>query len=129
MPDGRTLEAGNVPVRWAQELRCSGPTDARGCGTAEAPVSLNNTAVADTRVPHIFKSIQGPAKREVVNEYTAEFQRELPRGVVASIGYVHRETRQQWGTINTAVALAGWGSPITVTCMARNAADSATSPK
>jgi hypothetical protein len=71
MPDGRTLEANNTPVRWAQEIRCAGPTDPRGCGTAEAPVSLANGAVTDTRVPHIFKSIQGPAKREVVNEFTA----------------------------------------------------------
>jgi hypothetical protein len=71
MPDGRTLEVDNTPVRWASEIRCSGATDPRGCGTAEVPVSLGNTAVADTRVPHIFKSIQGPAKREVPNEFTA----------------------------------------------------------
>jgi hypothetical protein len=61
MPDGRTLEAGNVPVRWASETR----------NATEQPVSLGNGAVSDTRVPHIFKSIQGPAKREVPNEFTA----------------------------------------------------------
>ena len=53
--------------------------------------------------------------RGVVNEYTAEFQRELPQGVVASIGYAHREQRQQWGTRNTAVPIEAWGDPITVT--------------
>jgi hypothetical protein len=62
MPDGRALEADNTPVRWAAEARNP---------TTEAPVSLANGAVTDTRVPHIYKSIQGPAKREVPNEFTA----------------------------------------------------------
>jgi hypothetical protein len=63
MPDGRTLETNNTPVRWAQEQRSPAP--------AEAPVSLGNGAVNDTRVVHIYKAIQGPSKREVVNEFTA----------------------------------------------------------
>ncbi|MGD8730160.1 MAG: hypothetical protein PVF90_10675, partial [Gemmatimonadota bacterium] len=62
MPDGRTLEAGNLPVRWAEEER----------DAAEQPVSLGNGAVPDTRVPHIYKSIQGPGKHEVPYVYTAE---------------------------------------------------------
>jgi hypothetical protein len=70
-PQGETLEAGNTPVRWAAELRCAGPSDPRACGAAEAPVSLANGAVPDTRVTHLFKSIQGPAKREVPTKFTA----------------------------------------------------------
>ena len=62
MPDGRTLEAGNLPVRWAEQLR----------DAAEQPISLGNSAVADTRVPHIYKSIQGPGKQEVPAVYGAE---------------------------------------------------------
>ena len=62
MPDGRTLEAGNLPVRWAEQLR----------DNAEQPVSLGNNAVPDTRVPHIYKSIQGPGKQEVPAVYDAE---------------------------------------------------------
>ena len=62
-PDGRTLENNNTPVRWAQELRTPAP--------ASAPVSLANGSVQDPRVPHIFKSIQGPAPREVPNKWTA----------------------------------------------------------
>lgn len=54
-------------------------------------------------------------KRGVVNEYTTEFQRELPQGIVVSIGYAHREQRRQWGSVNTAVPLEAWGDPITVT--------------
>jgi hypothetical protein len=53
--------------------------------------------------------------RGVANEYTAEFQRELPQGIVASVGYAYRQQRGQWGTINTAVPLEAWGSPVTVT--------------
>jgi hypothetical protein len=62
-PDGRTLESNNSPVRWANELRTPAP--------ASAPVSLGNGSVQDPRVPHIFKSIQGPAPREVPNKFTA----------------------------------------------------------
>jgi hypothetical protein len=62
-PDGRTLESDNTPVRWAQELRAT--------TTGNPPISLANGSVQDPRVPHIFKSIQGPAPREVPNEFTA----------------------------------------------------------
>jgi hypothetical protein len=62
MPDGRTLEAGNVPVRYAQELR----------DAARNPIPLNNGAVPDTRTRHIFKAIQGPQPREVPDRYKSE---------------------------------------------------------
>jgi hypothetical protein len=60
MPDGRTLEAGNIPVRYAQELR----------NASEQPILLGNGAITDTRVRHIYKSIQGPGKHEVPSVYT-----------------------------------------------------------
>lgn len=62
MPDGRTLEPGNLPVRWAEEER-----DAAG-----NPIPLGNGAVPDTRVQHIFKPIQGPQPREVPARYSSE---------------------------------------------------------
>jgi hypothetical protein len=62
MPDGRTLEAGNLPVRYAQEIRDG----------QRNPIPLNNGAVPDTRVQHIYKGIQGPNPREVPNRYTAD---------------------------------------------------------
>ncbi len=62
MPDGRTLEAGNVPVRYAEEFRELG----------QGPELLNNGAVPDTRVEHFKKSIQGPQPREVPARYSAE---------------------------------------------------------
>lgn len=62
MPDGRTLEAGNIPVRWAAEVR----------NASGQPVSLGNGAVADTRAPHIYKGIQGPAKYEVPATYDGD---------------------------------------------------------
>lgn len=62
MPDGRTLEPGNLPVRWAEEER----------DAAEQPIPLGNGAVPDTRVPHIYKSIQGPGKHEVPAVYDSE---------------------------------------------------------
>ena len=62
MPDGRALEAGNIPVRWAEEER----------DASENPVPLSNGAVADTRVPHVFKGTQGPEKREVPARYASQ---------------------------------------------------------
>ncbi len=62
MPDGRTLEAGQLPVVWADEVR-------DGAGD---PVPNGNGSVPDTRVPHIFKTIQGSSVREVPANYSAE---------------------------------------------------------
>lgn len=59
MPDGRALEAGNIPVRWAEEDR----------DASEDPISLANGAVPDTRVPHEYKGTQGPEKRETPARY------------------------------------------------------------
>jgi hypothetical protein len=61
MPDGRTLEAGNLPVVWAAEGR-----DVNG-----DPVPNGNTSVADTRVEHFAKTIQGSSVREVPARFSA----------------------------------------------------------
>jgi hypothetical protein len=50
MPDGRTLEAGNIPVRWAQEVRTLG----------NPPTPLGNGALADTRVLTTMKAMLSP---------------------------------------------------------------------
>ncbi|MGE0160928.1 MAG: RagB/SusD family nutrient uptake outer membrane protein [Gemmatimonadales bacterium] len=62
MPDGRTLEAGNVPVRWAQEQRNS----------SGSPVSLGNGSVPDTRLPTTYKGIQGPGLHELPDVYASD---------------------------------------------------------
>jgi hypothetical protein len=54
-------------------------------------------------------------KRPVSNEYTVELQRELPQGIVFSAGYVHRQTRRNIATSNTAAPPSSWIGPITVT--------------
>ena len=66
MPDGRALEAGNLPVRWAEEIR----------DINDDPIPLGNGAVVDTRVPHIKKPIQGPEPREVPDNYASEDENE-----------------------------------------------------
>jgi len=60
MPDGRALEAGNLPVRWAQQAR----------DASNNPISLGNGAVADNRVTHRIQSIQGPGLQEVPTRYS-----------------------------------------------------------
>ena len=61
MPDGRALEAGNLPVVWAEEVR-----DANG-----DPISTGNGAVPDSRVQHHIQPIQGPVPEEVPDKYSA----------------------------------------------------------
>jgi hypothetical protein len=62
MPDGRSLEAGNVPVRWAEESR----------NAAGSTVSLGNGAVADSRLPTLYKGIQGPGLHELPDVYNGD---------------------------------------------------------
>ena len=54
-------------------------------------------------------------KRPVSNEYTIEFQRELPQNIVLSTGYTYKQTRRNIGETDTIQTLAIWGAPITVT--------------
>ncbi|MBM4183578.1 MAG: RagB/SusD family nutrient uptake outer membrane protein [Gemmatimonadetes bacterium] len=61
MPDGRAVSDAGYPVRWAQEVRSPAP--------ASAPVSLGNGAIPEVRTPHTFKSVSGPAPREVPNRF------------------------------------------------------------
>jgi hypothetical protein len=57
----------------------------------------------------------GDLKRPVSNEYTAEVQQQLPLSMVLSVGYTHRETRNNIGNVNTAVLSSQWIGPQTVT--------------
>jgi hypothetical protein len=54
-------------------------------------------------------------KRPVSNEYTFEFQRELPQNVVLSAGYTYRPTRRNIAETDTIQTLETWGAPVTVT--------------
>ena len=62
--DGRAVDAAGNPVRWAEELR-----DAN-----EDPIPLPgfDSDDADTRVPTLFQSVQGPGKFEVPDLYGSE---------------------------------------------------------
>ena len=53
--------------------------------------------------------------RPVSNEYTFEFQHQLPQEAVLSTGFVHRETRRNFGLQNTAAPQSSWIGPTTVT--------------
>jgi hypothetical protein len=54
-------------------------------------------------------------KRPVSNEYTVELQRQLPQETVLSAVYVHRETRRNIASRNTANPPSSWIGPTTVT--------------
>lgn len=62
-PDGRTLEAGNVPVRWAEEFRA--------LGAPPVPIP-GSDAVPDTRVRHFKTNIAGPEPGEVPDRYASD---------------------------------------------------------
>ncbi len=65
-PEGETLDAQNLPVRWADEDRAF--------GAAPTPLAGFTAADADTRVQHEKEPIQGPEPREVVTKYTDDAQ-------------------------------------------------------
>jgi hypothetical protein len=54
-------------------------------------------------------------KRPVSNEYTIELQRQLPQETVFSAIYVHRETRRNISSRNTANPPSSWIGPTSVT--------------
>ena len=62
-PDGRTLGAGNVPVRWAEEFR--------DLGDPPTPIAGSN-AVPDPRVTHFKSTVAGPEPGEVPDTYAGE---------------------------------------------------------
>jgi len=63
-PEGETLDASNLPVRWAQQ--------ARDASDDPVPLAGFTSADADTRVPHEKVPIQGPEPREVPTKYTSD---------------------------------------------------------
>jgi hypothetical protein len=71
--DGRTLQAGqnNIPVRYANEARGAGDAVVACNATSVQPGCVIG-AVADTRVTHFIKQIQGPGRHEVPSRYTTE---------------------------------------------------------
>jgi len=54
-------------------------------------------------------------KRPISNEYTAEFQQQLPLNMVLSLGYTRRETRRNIGQRNTAIDPSAWIGPQVIT--------------
>jgi carboxypeptidase family protein/TonB-dependent receptor-like protein len=54
-------------------------------------------------------------QRPVSYEFTAEFQRQLPQGVVLSAVLVRKETRNNIGSLNPAAPPSSWIGPIAVT--------------
>ncbi|HUF76638.1 MAG TPA: RagB/SusD family nutrient uptake outer membrane protein [Longimicrobiales bacterium] len=93
MPDGRTLEAGNLPVRWAEEFRAFGAD----------PTPLGNGAVPDTRVLHIKKPIQGPTPEEVPERYEAEDD-DMPYMTWEELRLIQADHELQLGNFANAIA-------------------------
>lgn len=60
-------------------------------------------------------SYQDDLQRPISNDFSVEFQRELPQGIVVSVDYAYRQTRRNIGQRNAAVPVSSWGDPITVT--------------
>ena len=98
--------------QWLPQSRCSdviGGVPVTGCDrNGDLVPTLNELGTAPG---YVFAGVnaryQEDLQRPVVNEYTVEFQRELPQGIVVSAGYVKRQTRQNLAQRNTAVPPSG----------------------
>ena len=105
--------------QWLPQSRCNdviGGVPVTGCDrNGDLVPTLNELGTAPG---YVFAGVnaryQDDLQRPVVNEYTVEFQRELPQGIVVSAGYVKRQTRQNLAQRNTAVPESAWIGPITV---------------
>lgn len=93
MPDGRALEAGNVPVLWANETR----------GADGDPVLLNNGAVPDTRVQHEVRAIQGPEPRDVPLRFTSDSDN-IPLISWRELTLIRAELDHSQGALGAAIA-------------------------
>lgn len=63
LPDGRAVDDGGYPIRWAEERRDY---------LTGNPVPLNNGAISDTRVTHHAVYVSGPDVPEAPEKYASE---------------------------------------------------------
>ena len=106
--------------QWLPQSRCNdviGGVPVTGCDrNGDLVPTLNELGTAPG---YVFAGVnaryQDELQRPVVNEYTVEYQRQLPQGMVVSAGYVKRQTRSNLAQRNTAVPTSAWIGPMTVT--------------
>jgi hypothetical protein len=102
--------------QWLPQARC-GQAGVTGCDlNGDLLPQLNELGTAPG---YVFQGVNASyvpdIKREISNEYTVEFQRQLPMGMVVSAVYARKETRDNIGNINTAAPPSSWIGPLTVT--------------
>lgn len=102
--------------QWLPQFRC-GDAGVLGCDrNGDLIPQVNELGPSPGYVIPGIRSAYAPdVRRPVANEYVVELQRELPQNVVASVGFVVRQTRREIGERNTAVPPEAWIGPITVT--------------
>jgi hypothetical protein len=102
--------------QWLPQSRCNDP-GVTGCDRNGD--LLPQLSEAGNAPGYVFSGVNAryadDLKRGVVNEYTIEFQRELPQSTVVSVMYIVRQQRDLFGQKNTAVPVEAWIGPITVT--------------
>ena len=102
--------------QWLPQSRCNDP-GVLGCDrNGDLIPQLSEIGPSPGYVLQGVNAFYGDdLKREVSNEYSVEFQRQLPQEIVVSAGFVRSETRQNIGSRNTAAPPSTWIGPITVT--------------
>jgi hypothetical protein len=102
--------------QWLPQSRCNDP-GVVGCDrNGDLIPQLNEIGPSPGYVLEGVNAFYDPdLQREVSNEYSVEFQRQLPQEVVLSTSFVRSETRRNIGSRNTAAPPETWIGPITVT--------------
>ena len=102
--------------QWVPQSRCNDP-GVLGCDrNGDLIPQLNELGPSPGYVLQgVNASYADDLKREVSNEYSVEFQRQLPQEVVLSASFVRSETRRNIGNRNTAAPPETWIGPRTVT--------------
>jgi hypothetical protein len=109
----------NAPSDTRQWLPFSRCNDANVTGCDRNNDGIAQLSEAGKAPGYVFSGVNAryddDLKRGVANEYTVEFQRELPQSTVASVIFIVRQQRRLFGSLNTAVPIENWIGPLTVT--------------
>ena len=102
--------------QWLPQSRCN-EAGVLGCDrNGDLVPQLNELGPSPGYVLEGVNASYDPGlKREISNEYSVEFQRQLPQEMVVSASFVRSETRRNIGNRNTAAPPSTWIGPLTVT--------------
>ncbi len=99
--------------QWLPQSQCNAP-NVRGCDrNGDLVPQLDELGPSGGYPSGAVSRYADDLKYPVANEYNWEVQRQLPRNMVLSLGYTHRQTRRNLGQRNAAIPTSAY-VPVTI---------------